>query len=338
VYDGHGAPIVDCMLEIWQADSQGRFSDPQDKCALPNSSFKRFGRVGTDAKGGYAFDTIKPGVVPDPNGKPQAPHIVLAVFARGMLLHLYTWYFEDEAANANVAKPARSAPLPEQVAIANPDRPDQVTSYDFDVTARCEKLCDQTPPAAVMVNDQVIAGRDVAGDCIDHVVDELGRKPMLAQGGTSGRARYIGANAIPPARGVSPQDCLALAVPAHRAALRNAGRRSTGLSLSAFAAGGAAAAGIAGCLVACSAVTAAGVAGCFAFRSELLAAAAADASARFRSATAAARLASRAARISASLAAACSSSLALTSPTGLPSRSTRAAPATMPFRYIARRA
>src|SRR5215471_13309999 len=207
-------------------------------CALPNTSFKRFGRVGTDAKVGYAFDTIKPGVVPDPDGKPQAPHIVLAVFARGMLLHLYTWYFEDEAANANVAKPARSAPLPEQVAIANPDRPDQVTSYDFDVTARCEKLCDQTPPAAVMVNDQVIAGRDVAGDCIDHVVDEL----------------------------------------------------------------------------------------------------AADASARFRSATAAARLASRAARISASLAAACSSSLALTSPTGLPSRSTRAAPATMPFRYITRRA
>ena len=59
MYDGDGAPIVDCMLEIWQADSQGRFSDPQDKCALPNTSFKRFGRVGTDAKGGYAFDTIK---------------------------------------------------------------------------------------------------------------------------------------------------------------------------------------------------------------------------------------------------------------------------------------
>ena len=102
VYDGDDVPIVDCMLEIWQADSQGRFTDPQDKSALPNTSFKGFGRVGTDAKGGYAFDTIKPGVVPDPDGKPQAPHIVLAVFARGMLLHLYTRiYFEDEAANAN---------------------------------------------------------------------------------------------------------------------------------------------------------------------------------------------------------------------------------------------
>jgi protocatechuate 3,4-dioxygenase alpha subunit len=102
VYDGDGAVIPDCMLEIWQADSQGRFSDPQDKRALPNSSFKGFGRVGTDNNGVYAFDTIKPGVVPDPDGKPQAPHILLAVFARGMLLHLYTRiYFDDEAGNAS---------------------------------------------------------------------------------------------------------------------------------------------------------------------------------------------------------------------------------------------
>ena len=101
VYDGDGAVVPDAMLEIWQADSQGRFSDPQDKRALPNSSFKGFGRCGTDASGGYAFDTIKPGSVPDPDGKPQAPHIVLAVFARGMLLHLYTRiYFDDEAGNA----------------------------------------------------------------------------------------------------------------------------------------------------------------------------------------------------------------------------------------------
>ena len=89
------------MLEIWQADAQGRFSDPQDKRAQPNTSFKGFGRCGTDGNGGYAFDTIKPGQVADPDGKPQAPHLLLAVFARGMLLHLYTRiYFDGEAANA----------------------------------------------------------------------------------------------------------------------------------------------------------------------------------------------------------------------------------------------
>src|SRR4030081_3324698 len=101
VFDGDGAPVPDCMLEIWQADAQGRFNDPQDKRALPNSSFRGFGRVGTDSNGAHAFDTIRPGTVPDPDGKPQAPHLVLAVFARGMLLHLYTRiYFGDEKGNA----------------------------------------------------------------------------------------------------------------------------------------------------------------------------------------------------------------------------------------------
>ena len=47
------------------------------------------------------FDTIKPGAVPDPDGKPQAPHLLLAIFARGMLLQLYTRiYLGGEAANA----------------------------------------------------------------------------------------------------------------------------------------------------------------------------------------------------------------------------------------------
>jgi protocatechuate 3,4-dioxygenase alpha subunit len=101
VFDGDGAPVPDCMLEVWQADSQGRFADPQDKRALPNTKFRGFGRVGTDANGAYAFDTIKPGAVPDADGKPQAPHLLLAVFARGMLRHLYTRvYFGGEAANA----------------------------------------------------------------------------------------------------------------------------------------------------------------------------------------------------------------------------------------------
>ena len=54
VFDGDGQPVPDCMLEIWQADAQGRFSDPKDKRALPNSAFRGFGRCGSDANGGYA--------------------------------------------------------------------------------------------------------------------------------------------------------------------------------------------------------------------------------------------------------------------------------------------
>ncbi len=101
VFDGDGKPVPDCMLEIWQADASGNFADPKDQRALPNSKFRGFGRCGTDPNGDYAFDTIKPGQVPDPDGKPQAPHILLAIFARGMLLHNYTRiYLDGEAANA----------------------------------------------------------------------------------------------------------------------------------------------------------------------------------------------------------------------------------------------
>jgi protocatechuate 3,4-dioxygenase alpha subunit len=101
VYDGDGVPVPDAMLEIWQADAQGRFADPQDKRAMPNASFKGFGRSGTGPKGEFAFDTIKPGSVPDPDGKPQAPHILMAIFSRGMLRQNYTRiYFDDEAGNA----------------------------------------------------------------------------------------------------------------------------------------------------------------------------------------------------------------------------------------------
>ena len=100
VFDGDGVPVPDCMLEIWQADSQGRFADPKDKRALPNAKFRGFGRCGTDANGTFVFDTIMPGQVADPDGKPQAPHILLAVFARGMLRHFYTRiYFGGEASN-----------------------------------------------------------------------------------------------------------------------------------------------------------------------------------------------------------------------------------------------
>ena len=46
-------------------------------------------------------NTIKPGMVPDPDGKPQAPHILLAIFARGMLVQNYTRiYLGGEASNA----------------------------------------------------------------------------------------------------------------------------------------------------------------------------------------------------------------------------------------------
>jgi len=90
------------MIEIWQADAQGRYAHARGEKPRPNAKFTGFGRSATDKDGVYSFDTVKPGTVPGPGNKPQAPHIVVCIFSRGMLRQIYTrLYFSDEAANAN---------------------------------------------------------------------------------------------------------------------------------------------------------------------------------------------------------------------------------------------
>ena len=102
VLDGDSKPVPDALLEIWQANSQGKYAHPEDtqnKTVEPG--FTGYGRIPTDDNGHFRFTTIKPGQVPGPGGKLQAPHIVVSVFARGLLRRLVTRiYFPDEPANA----------------------------------------------------------------------------------------------------------------------------------------------------------------------------------------------------------------------------------------------
>jgi protocatechuate 3,4-dioxygenase alpha subunit len=99
VLDGQGQPVLDALVEIWQADAEGIYNHPSDpRQGEADSHFKGFGRSETTDEGRYWFRTIKPGVVQEAEGEPQAPHINVCVFARGMLMHAYTRiYFEDEA-------------------------------------------------------------------------------------------------------------------------------------------------------------------------------------------------------------------------------------------------
>jgi protocatechuate 3,4-dioxygenase, alpha subunit len=102
VLDGAGVPMPDAMLEIWQADAQGRYAHPADGRPLASNSFRGFGRAATDKDGGFFFATVKPGQVKGPGGKLQAPHINVGLFARGILKRLFTRiYFADEPANAS---------------------------------------------------------------------------------------------------------------------------------------------------------------------------------------------------------------------------------------------
>jgi protocatechuate 3,4-dioxygenase alpha subunit len=134
VFDGDGEPVVDALVEIWQAAPSGRYLHPDDpRQDLPTlEGFTGFGRAETDPEdGSYSFVTLKPGSVPGPGGAMQAPHLMVSVLARGLLKRLATRiYFEDEA-DANAGDPVLAA--------VEPDRRDSLVArrdgdaYRFDV-------------------------------------------------------------------------------------------------------------------------------------------------------------------------------------------------------------
>ena len=105
VFDGIGTVLKDVLIEIWQANAEGRYAHPADRQAgkALDPHFRGWGRACTDFETGhYFFDTIKPGAVEGRNGRTMAPHISAWIVARGINLGLNTRiYFSDEdAANA----------------------------------------------------------------------------------------------------------------------------------------------------------------------------------------------------------------------------------------------
>ena len=118
LHDAEGAVIPDGVLEVWQANSHGRYNHPEDRRNLPlDAGFEGFGRASTDTTGTAWFATVRPGPVPWPEGGLQAPHLNISVFARGVLNRLATrLYFDGDPALADdpvlkLVEPARRASL-----------------------------------------------------------------------------------------------------------------------------------------------------------------------------------------------------------------------------------
>jgi protocatechuate 3,4-dioxygenase alpha subunit len=132
VLDGEGEAINDALVEIWQADAQGRYAHPADPRSS-NASFKGFGRAGTgaDPENRFVFETVKPGSV---DGT-QAPHINVIVLMRGLLLHAATrLYFSDErAANAKDPVLASITPNRRDTLIAEREQTSAGVVYRFDI-------------------------------------------------------------------------------------------------------------------------------------------------------------------------------------------------------------
>ncbi len=138
VIDGTGTPLKDAMLEIWQADAAGLYNSPSETRGLADPEFSGWGRQPTDGKSGvYRFETIKPGRVPWPDGRMQAPHVSLWIVARGINIGLNTrMYFGDEEA-ANAEDPLLNrielkVRVPTLVAKRDGD------TYHFDIVLQCE--------------------------------------------------------------------------------------------------------------------------------------------------------------------------------------------------------
>lgn len=123
LHDADGAIVPDGLLEIWQANSHGRYNHPEDRRNLPlDAGFEGFGRASTDTRGVARFGTVRPGRVPWPHGGMQggglqASHLNISVFARGVLNRLATrLYFDGDPALAEdpvlkLIEPARRGTL-----------------------------------------------------------------------------------------------------------------------------------------------------------------------------------------------------------------------------------
>lgn len=129
VLDGAGTPVEDAMVEIWQADAEGRYPGAGDRGR--NTAFSGFGRhgTGTDPENRFIFDTVKPGRV----DAEQAPHVNVIVFMRGLLTHAHTRiYFSDEA-EANARDPVLNSVPEDRRATLMARRQEDGATYRFDI-------------------------------------------------------------------------------------------------------------------------------------------------------------------------------------------------------------
>ncbi|MEO1248674.1 MAG: protocatechuate 3,4-dioxygenase subunit alpha [Pseudomonadota bacterium] len=139
IFDGTGTPLRDGLVEIWQADAAGLHNSPSETRGTADPNFTGWGRQPTDLETGiYSFETIKPGRVPYPDGRQQAPHISVWVVARGVNIGLSTrlYFADEEAANAEDPILAR---IEHRARVATLIAPREGSTYTFDIHLQGEQ-------------------------------------------------------------------------------------------------------------------------------------------------------------------------------------------------------
>ena len=120
VYDGVADPIPDAIVELWQTDASGTIPAERGSLHRDGYTFSGFGRAAVDGAGHYSFTTVKPGT----------PYILVTIFARGLLHHLFTRaYFSDDPFLATLGDRAATLRVED----------DGDASYRFDIRLQGER-------------------------------------------------------------------------------------------------------------------------------------------------------------------------------------------------------
>ncbi|MEV6140649.1 protocatechuate 3,4-dioxygenase subunit alpha [Nocardia sp. NPDC051990] len=127
VFDGAGMPVPDALIELWQADENGKVPQVQGSRARDGWTFTGFARTPVDDTGHYSFTTLRPGAT-DPD---RAPFFLITVFARGLLHRLFTRAYLPLDTDAVAADPLLST-VPEERRATLIARPDE-HGFVFDI-------------------------------------------------------------------------------------------------------------------------------------------------------------------------------------------------------------
>ncbi len=94
--DEDGAPLPGSLIEIWQANSAGKYVHEMDRHEAPiDPNFTGLGRFVTDAEGRYTFRSVKPGAYPvtESDWWWRPPHIHFSIFGPSWMNRFITQIF-----------------------------------------------------------------------------------------------------------------------------------------------------------------------------------------------------------------------------------------------------
>ena len=100
VLDEDGQPVTGAVVDVWQANTHGRYHHENDPATAPvDPDFQGWAVMKTDAEGRYAFTTIKPGAYRVTGNWSRPPHIHFRVSRRGFHELTTQMYFAGESLN-----------------------------------------------------------------------------------------------------------------------------------------------------------------------------------------------------------------------------------------------